>query len=149
MDEGSGDKLIDSSGNGHHGKIVGAKWVKADGSPITPPSSPPGPLTASMVHKFEGHTDKIRSVAMSRDGKYVVTGSLDGTAILWDAASGEKLKSFTVWTEKVDHIVVAVSDDGKIVAAGSHGHARVWNAASGQELQTFVRPPGYNLNDLA
>ncbi len=102
-----------------------------------------------MVHKFEGHTDKIRSVAMSRDGKYVVTGSLDGTAILWDAASGEKLKSFTVWTEKVDHIVVAVSDDGKIVAAGSHGHARVWNAASGQELQTFVRPPGYNLNDLA
>ena len=34
FDEGSGDVLKDSSGNGHHGTIVGAKWVKADGSPI-------------------------------------------------------------------------------------------------------------------
>ena len=37
FDEGSGDELKDSSSNGHHGKIVGAKWVKADGSPIVPP----------------------------------------------------------------------------------------------------------------
>ena len=30
-DEGQGDVLKDSSGNGHHGKIVGAKWVKSQG----------------------------------------------------------------------------------------------------------------------
>ena len=30
FDEGQGDFLTDSSGNGHHGKIVGAKWVRAD-----------------------------------------------------------------------------------------------------------------------
>jgi serine/threonine protein kinase/formylglycine-generating enzyme required for sulfatase activity len=36
-DEGAGDKLTDSSGNGHHGKIVGAKWVNADVTPIAPP----------------------------------------------------------------------------------------------------------------
>ncbi len=35
-DEGSGDVLKDSSGNNHHGKIVGAKWVSADGTPIVP-----------------------------------------------------------------------------------------------------------------
>ena len=34
FDEGSGDKLTDHSGNGHHGKIYGATWVNADGSPI-------------------------------------------------------------------------------------------------------------------
>jgi hypothetical protein len=27
FDEGQGDALTDSSGNGHHGKIVNAKWV--------------------------------------------------------------------------------------------------------------------------
>jgi serine/threonine protein kinase/formylglycine-generating enzyme required for sulfatase activity len=31
FNEGSGDILKDSSGNGHDGKIVGAKWVKVDG----------------------------------------------------------------------------------------------------------------------
>lgn len=30
FDEGSGDVLKDSSGNGHDGKIVGAKWVSVD-----------------------------------------------------------------------------------------------------------------------
>ena len=49
FDEGQGDKLTDSSGNNHHGRIVGAKWVKANDAraPDTPaPSSAastPGP----------------------------------------------------------------------------------------------------------
>ncbi len=30
FDEGTGDELKDSSDNNHHGKIVGAKWVRAD-----------------------------------------------------------------------------------------------------------------------
>ncbi|MBL6707195.1 MAG: PD40 domain-containing protein [Planctomycetaceae bacterium] len=33
FDEGEGDRLIDSSGNKHHGQIHGATWVLADGSP--------------------------------------------------------------------------------------------------------------------
>ncbi len=34
FDEGSGDTLKDSSGNKHHGKIIGAKWVRV-GEPTT------------------------------------------------------------------------------------------------------------------
>src|SRR5262249_585297 len=34
LDEGEGTVLNDSSGNRHHGEIVGAKWVEADGSPV-------------------------------------------------------------------------------------------------------------------
>ena len=30
FDEGSGNELKDSSGNNHHGKIVGAKWVRSE-----------------------------------------------------------------------------------------------------------------------
>ncbi len=45
FDEGEGTVLKDSSGNGHHGKIVGATWVKADGSPIGPPPAAPLPPT--------------------------------------------------------------------------------------------------------
>jgi len=34
FDEGQGDVLKDSSGNGNHGKNFGAKWVKADGTAV-------------------------------------------------------------------------------------------------------------------
>ncbi len=38
--EGNGNELKDSSGNNHHGKIVGAKWVKADGSALFASNDP-------------------------------------------------------------------------------------------------------------
>lgn len=42
FEEGQGEVLKDSSGNGHHGKIVGAKWVQesADNS-VNPKTRPP------------------------------------------------------------------------------------------------------------
>jgi serine/threonine protein kinase len=43
FDEGQGDVLRDSSGNNHHGKIVGAKWIKVEPSPLV--ASVPGPAT--------------------------------------------------------------------------------------------------------
>jgi hypothetical protein len=48
FDEGSGDVLKDSSGNGHHGKITGAKWVRVDkASSVGAPDRGPGdPLTS-------------------------------------------------------------------------------------------------------
>jgi serine/threonine protein kinase/formylglycine-generating enzyme required for sulfatase activity len=33
FDDGAGDVLKDSSGNGHHGKIIGAKWVRTSAAP--------------------------------------------------------------------------------------------------------------------
>ncbi|MBL6707253.1 MAG: protein kinase, partial [Planctomycetaceae bacterium] len=40
FDEGSGDVLKDSSGNGHHGKIVGAKWLQAESAVSSAPAEP-------------------------------------------------------------------------------------------------------------
>ena len=40
FDEGQGNILKDSSGNGRHGKIIGAKWVKVNGGVIEPKVSP-------------------------------------------------------------------------------------------------------------
>src|SRR5262249_19566764 len=48
FDEGQGNVIKDSSGNGHHGEIVAAKWVNADGSPIvSPPEGKTPPLATA------------------------------------------------------------------------------------------------------
>jgi serine/threonine protein kinase len=41
-DEGEGNSLFDLSGKGNHGRIVGAKWVKADGAAVPEPGGHPG-----------------------------------------------------------------------------------------------------------
>ena len=42
--------------------------------------------------KLEEHTDGVRSVAFSPDGKMIVSGSDDFNILIWDAYSGLVLK---------------------------------------------------------
>jgi WD40 repeat protein len=46
------------------------------------------PTTRLELVVQTGHTGSVLSLGQSENGKYVITGSDDGTAILWDRASG-------------------------------------------------------------
>ena len=46
------------------------------------------------VRAFEGHTDSIVSLSVSSDGKCMIAGSFDGTARLWDIATGKQIRVF-------------------------------------------------------
>jgi len=52
FDEGQGEVLKDSSGNEHHGRIVGAKWIRADTKVDQPPkisgNTPPSPADYAL-----------------------------------------------------------------------------------------------------
>ena len=40
------------------------------------------------VATLKGHTDEVESVAFSRDGNFVVSGSEDGSARVWEVEKG-------------------------------------------------------------
>ncbi|NVO01358.1 MAG: caspase family protein [Bacteroidetes bacterium] len=84
-----------------------------------------------------GHTGIVFSIAYSPDGKFVLTGSQDGRAKLWDASSGKELITYNGHTNSVTS--VAFSKDGKFVVTGSWDKtAKIWDMASGKELKTFI-----------
>jgi WD40 repeat protein len=43
--------------------------------------------TGTLVRSFRGHTGAVTSVAFSRDGRLLVSGSRDGTVKVWDVTS--------------------------------------------------------------
>ena len=51
--------------------------------------------TGSAVRKLQGHKDWVYSIAISRDGKTIASGSWDGEVKLWNAADGKEIRSFT------------------------------------------------------
>ena len=69
------------------------------------------------LHRLEGHTDRVHTLAWSPDGQTLATASADGTAREWDVRSGRELLALRGHRGAV--ISVAWSPDGKRIATGS------------------------------
>ena len=70
--------------------------------------------------------------AWSPDGKRLATGSWDGTAKVWEAATGRQMLTLKGHTSRIYSL--AWAPDGRHLVTGSDDNAaRVWNAATGRE----------------
>jgi WD40 repeat protein/class 3 adenylate cyclase len=82
-------------------------------------------------------SNQVMAVALSPDGRHVLTGGSDGVARLWDLQDGEEILQFMGHTELIYSI--AFSPDGKFVLTGSWDKsARVWDATTGEEIRQFI-----------
>ena len=81
--------------------------------------------TGLHTQTLSGHTDLVNSVAFSRDGKRLATGTDDGILRLWDANAGILKHTLTGHTSRIYSI--AFSPDGKTIATGSgDGTVLLW-----------------------
>src|SRR5262245_28612897 len=79
------------------------------------------------------HGASVSSVAFSSDGTTVMTGSLDGTARLWDASTRRPIGPPLTHQGAVR--AVAFSPDGKTVITGSEDKtARLWDVSTHRQL---------------
>ena len=97
------------------------------------PVSQPGAGSAiqgSTLFSYHSHSDKVKSVAWSPDGAYLVSGSVDKTVQVWEAGTGDHLFTYTGHSEAVN--AVAWSPDGKLIASASNDSTiQVWEADAG------------------
>jgi WD40 repeat protein len=74
---------------------------------------------------LSGHSASVVAGGFSPDGRRVVTGSRDDTAIIWDAETGKELLTLKGHTQDVTS--ARFSDDGRHVLTGSRdGTAVLW-----------------------
>ena len=50
-------------------------------------------VSDKLINKLTGHTDCVRSVAISPDNKKIVSGSSDNTIRIWDLDSGNLINT--------------------------------------------------------
>ena len=81
------------------------------------------------------HEAKVYSAGFSTDGRRIASSSADGTARLWDGATGQNVALLKhegiVWDARFS------GDGSRLVSASLDGTVRVWAAASGAPILTL------------
>ena len=93
-----------------------------------------------LAHPGELLLDDPKSsagIATSPDGRWIVTGSWDGTLRIYDTASEKLVRSWTGHTEHVTTVVF--SPDSSLVASSSFDKTiKLWNVPDGRLVRTLT-----------
>ncbi|KJH71487.1 serine/threonine-protein kinase [Aliterella atlantica] len=96
---------------------------------------------------FMGHGGEVNTIAITADGKSIVSGSDDKTVKVWDLNSRtlqHTLKGHQDWVYSV-----AISPDSQTIVSGSKDNTiRLWNLATGKQLHTLTGHSSY-VNSVA
>ncbi len=93
-------------------------------------------LLNSDLRTLTGHENAVSSVAVSPQGRRLVSAADDGTIKLWDMDTGEALSTLRVSSKGV--FSVAFSPNGRrFASAGSDRMVTVWDAGTGDVLRTI------------
>ncbi|XXT24586.1 TIR domain-containing protein [Sorangium sp. So ce429] len=91
---------------------------------------------------LHGHSDWVRSCAISPDGQRIISASHDSTLKVWDLATGRLLSTLEGHSDRVT--ACAISPDGqRIVSASSGRTLKVWDLATGRLLFTIDAHSGW------
>ncbi len=100
------------------------------GLTLSSPSAP-GKLYCST-----GHESWVNSAVFSPDGNYILSASDDGTARLWERASGKEIMNYRGHEKSLTSAVF--SPDGQYILTASDDHtAQLWEKASGKNIITY------------
>jgi WD40 repeat protein len=98
--------------------------------------------TGRAVYSFKGSGSSIKHVAISNDGRRILSTTWKETCV-WDIATPEKPKF--LWQERDSNEHTALSHDGRRVALVGSGLSKdtgVWNVDTGERISTFAEFSG-------
>lgn len=97
-----------------------AVWADATGqfrlSPLGPPQNDPIHLAELGATVVGSHSAEVAALAVSGDGRLVVSGDVEGWLRAWDPASGQRLAQ---WRQEGAVTDLALGSDGKLLVVGS------------------------------
>jgi len=100
----------------------------------------------NYILEREDYPQSFYRISWSPNGTYLLAGTTNNTAVIFDPTTGDVIRTFTGHTYSV--YVVDWSPDGSMICTGSDdGDVRIWNASTGQCVQILSGHGGW-INDI-
>jgi WD40 repeat protein/serine/threonine protein kinase len=93
---------------------------------------------------LEGHHGPVLAMAWSPDGKYLATASADKTVLIWDAATGGKVRALKGHADRVT-AVAWTRDSRWLATAGDDRTAQLWDLGTPADPLILRSPSGPGL----
>jgi WD40 repeat protein len=119
--------------NNSSSAVLGVTIERWSEKPTEPVVAAPGEL-----RRFTGHTNHVRRLAFSRDGRRLLSAALDRSARVWDVETASEVRGFG--EHEHDHVYAcSFSPDGRFAFSGGNDRTvRQWDVETGQAVQRFT-----------
>ena len=95
-----------------------------------------GGLHRRCLHTLSGHSSWVVSIALSSDGRTLISGGLDDRIILWDVTTGERLGILIGHSKPINSL--ATSPDGKtLISCSDDDTIKIWQLPNGAMLRSL------------
>lgn len=97
------------------------------------------------IRRFIGHSAPLVHVEFFADDKRILTGSTDGTARVWDTATGQELQRLDAYVGNLGHgspygnPFAACEDNQWVVTSDEEGTLRIWNSETGSLVRKLPK----------
>lgn len=100
-----------------------------------------------LSSKEKGHTANIVSLSFSADGRYIATGDIQGTVVIWNRADRSVLRRIRAHSGEARYLVF-IAGKNEIASAGTDGAVRLWGISGAGALATLLEPSDFAVTAL-
>ncbi|MEW6616174.1 MAG: caspase family protein [Thermodesulfobacteriota bacterium] len=98
-------------------------------------------FTGNTLRTFSGLVKGVTAIAVSPDGRAIISGEHDGTVRFWNMSAGKETRTSKAHEGWINSL--SFSPDSRFAVSGSHDkNFKLWDAITGTELRTFIGHSG-------